>query len=160
MTSPVGDGVASEEARDRLGDGLGTFNVQKVADALDRALVDIRERRAQERSDLDPQGLRATPEHRQDGALNGGGLLGAEAPLPESGQLDAEESVSVLDRLLEGAGQQGFHAERINACLADLESIMMRLAACWDGELDPIGAFSQLSYLHEKVGRVCGPVAA
>ncbi len=45
------------------------------------------------------------------------------------------------------------HAQRINACLADLESNMMRLAACWDGELDPIGAFSQLSYLHEKVGR-------
>lgn len=36
------------------------------------------------------------------------------------------------------------HAQRINACLADLESNMMRLAACWDGELDPIGAFSQL----------------
>lgn len=45
------------------------------------------------------------------------------------------------------------HAQRINACLADLESNTMRLAACWDGELDPIGAFSQLSYLHEKVGR-------
>lgn len=29
----------------------------------------------------------------------------------------------------------------------------MRIAACWDGELDPIGAFSQLGYLHEKVGR-------
>ena len=45
------------------------------------------------------------------------------------------------------------YAQRINACLADLESNAMRLAACWDGELDPIGAFSQLSYLHEKVGR-------
>jgi len=29
----------------------------------------------------------------------------------------------------------------------------MRLAACWDGELDPIGAFSELSYLHEKAKR-------
>jgi hypothetical protein len=27
------------------------------------------------------------------------------------------------------------------------------LAACWDGELDSIGAFSQLSYLHEKAER-------
>lgn len=45
------------------------------------------------------------------------------------------------------------HAQRINASLADLESNTMRLAACWDGELDPIGAFSQLTYLHEKVGR-------
>ena len=46
------------------------------------------------------------------------------------------------------------HAERINGCLADLESNAMKLTACWDGELDPIGAFSQLGYLHEKVGRV------
>ena len=45
------------------------------------------------------------------------------------------------------------HAQRINACLADLESNTMRLAACWDGELDPIGGLSQSSYLHEKVGR-------
>ena len=45
------------------------------------------------------------------------------------------------------------YAQRINAYLAVLESNTMRLAACWDGELDPIGAFSQLSYLREKVGR-------
>jgi hypothetical protein len=46
----------------------------------------------------------------------------------------------------------------------------MRLAACWDGEMDAIGAYSQLAYLHEKaegaewaarqireaVERVCG----
>ena len=29
----------------------------------------------------------------------------------------------------------------------------MRLAACWDGELDPIGALSQLGYLHEKASQ-------
>ena len=29
----------------------------------------------------------------------------------------------------------------------------MRLAACWDGELDQIGAFSQIAYLHEKAER-------
>lgn len=29
----------------------------------------------------------------------------------------------------------------------------MRLAACWDGELDQIGAFSQVGYLHEKAER-------
>lgn len=80
--------------------------MQQVADALDRALVDIRERRAQERGDLDPERLRAAPEHRQDGALDGGRLLGGEAPLPESGQLNAEEGVSVLYGLGEGAGQQ------------------------------------------------------
>jgi hypothetical protein len=26
----------------------------------------------------------------------------------------------------------------------------MRLAACWDGEMDAIGAYSQLAYIHEK----------
>lgn len=45
------------------------------------------------------------------------------------------------------------HAEQVNAHLAELESNTMRSAACWDGELDPIGAFSQLSYLHEKAQR-------
>ena len=41
-------------------------------------------------------------------------------------------------------------AEKINSELCGLESNTMRLAACWDGELDAIGAFSQLAYLHEK----------
>ena len=41
-------------------------------------------------------------------------------------------------------------ASRINQELAALEGYVLSLSACWDGELDPIGAFSQLSYLHEK----------
>ncbi len=41
-------------------------------------------------------------------------------------------------------------AEHINSDLRGLESYTMRLAACWDGEMDAIGAFSQLAYLHEK----------
>ena len=41
-------------------------------------------------------------------------------------------------------------SEKINSELCVLESNTMRLAACWDGELDAIGAFSQLAYLHEK----------
>lgn len=41
-------------------------------------------------------------------------------------------------------------ASRINRDLCSLESFTMRLAACWDGEMDPIGAYSQLAYLHEK----------
>lgn len=47
------------------------------------------------------------------------------------------------------------HAEAstINMHLCELENLTMRLAACWDGELDPIGAYSQLSYLHEKAER-------
>jgi hypothetical protein len=44
-------------------------------------------------------------------------------------------------------------ASMINTHLCELENLTMRLAACWDGELDPIGAFSQLSYLHEKAER-------
>ena len=47
------------------------------------------------------------------------------------------------------------HAEAstINMYLCELENLTMRLAACWDGELDPIGAYSQLTYLHEKAER-------
>ncbi len=44
-------------------------------------------------------------------------------------------------------------ASSINSDLCALESNVLRLAACWDGELDPIGAFSQLAYLHEKAER-------
>lgn len=47
------------------------------------------------------------------------------------------------------------HAEAstINVHLCELENLTMRLAACWDGELDAIGAFSQIAYLHEKAER-------
>jgi hypothetical protein len=41
-------------------------------------------------------------------------------------------------------------AETINRELALLENYLMRLSACWDGEMDAIGAYSQLAYLHEK----------
>ena len=47
------------------------------------------------------------------------------------------------------------HAEAaaINRHSCELENLTMRLAACWDGELDQIGAFSQIAYLHEKAER-------
>ena len=48
--------------------------------------------------------------------------------------------------------ETGAEAERVNSELCGLESYTMRLAACSDGELDAIGAFSQLAYLHEKAG--------
>ena len=48
--------------------------------------------------------------------------------------------------------ETGGEAERVNSELCGLESNTMRLAACWEGELDAIGAFSQLAYLHEKAG--------
>jgi hypothetical protein len=41
-------------------------------------------------------------------------------------------------------------ATAINRELCALENYAMRLGACWDGEMDPIGAYSQLSYIHEK----------
>jgi hypothetical protein len=37
--------------------------------------------------------------------------------------------------------------------LCELDNLTMRLAPCWDGEVDPIGAFSQLAYPHEKAER-------
>jgi hypothetical protein len=47
------------------------------------------------------------------------------------------------------------HAEAstINMHVRELQNLTMPLAAYWDGNLDPIGAFSQLSYLHEKAER-------
>jgi len=41
-------------------------------------------------------------------------------------------------------------AAAINRELCALENYTMRLAACWDGEMDAIGAYSQLAYIHEK----------
>jgi hypothetical protein len=54
-------------------------------------------------------------------------------------------SIAVMETLAE--------ASAINMHLCELENLTMRLAACWDGVLDPIGAFSQLPYLHEKAER-------
>ena len=41
-------------------------------------------------------------------------------------------------------------AATINGELCALENYTMRLAACWYGEMDAIGAYSQLAYIHEK----------
>lgn len=51
------------------------------------------------------------------------------------------------------------HAEAaaIARHLCELENLTMRLAACWDGELDQIGAFSQIADLHEKAERPSSP---
>lgn len=51
-------------------------------------------------------------------------------------------SIAVMETKNEASG--------INSNLCALESYTMRLAACWDGEMDGIGAYSQLAYLHEK----------
>ena len=41
---PAADGVLAEKLRDSPRDGLGTLDVQQVTDAIDRALVDLRQR--------------------------------------------------------------------------------------------------------------------
>jgi hypothetical protein len=51
-------------------------------------------------------------------------------------------SIAVMETQSEAAG--------INRELCALENYTMRLAACWDGEMDAIGTYSQLAYLHEK----------
>jgi hypothetical protein len=64
MKSPgvaSGDRVALREIRDRLGDGLGTLDLQEMAHPADRALLDVREPGADELSDLDPQRLVSAP---------------------------------------------------------------------------------------------------
>jgi hypothetical protein len=66
MKSPgvaSGDRVALQEIRDRLGDGLGTFDLQEMAHSADRALLDVREPGADELSDLDPQRLGLRTDH-------------------------------------------------------------------------------------------------
>jgi len=43
-----------EELRDRSSDGLGTLDLEQMTDAFDRAVLDVRERGAEELGDLDP----------------------------------------------------------------------------------------------------------
>jgi hypothetical protein len=70
-----------------------------MADPVDRALLDVRERGAEELGDLHPKRLGLGAEHGQYGPLDGGRLFGAELPPCESGQLDAEEGVGIVDCL-------------------------------------------------------------
>src|SRR5215207_3789245 len=84
-------GVARQERRDSTSDGLGTLDLQEMARSVDRELLDVRERGAEELGDLDPErpGLRA--HHRQHRYAKGGRPLGPERPLSDGGQLDSEE---------------------------------------------------------------------
>ena len=70
-----------------------------MADPVDRALLDVRERGAEELGDLHPQRLGVRADHGEDWSANGGSLLGPERPLGDGGQLDSEEGVGILDRL-------------------------------------------------------------
>ena len=50
----AGDRVSSQELRHRLSDGLGALDLQEMADPVDCALLDVRERGAEELGDLHP----------------------------------------------------------------------------------------------------------
>jgi len=93
--------------------------VQEVADALDPGLLGVRERGAEELGGLHPHGLCFAADHGQHGPVESGCLLGAERPLGQRGQLDAEERVGVPDRLRHRAGnpllEQGRGPRRLEA---------------------------------------------
>ena len=96
--------MASEEVCDCLGDGLGTLDVQQVPDPVDGSLLDVGDRVAEELGDVDPQRRGVAAKHGQHRLANGRRVLGAEGPLGERGQLDAEDRVGILDRLGNGSG--------------------------------------------------------
>ena len=75
-----------------------------MADPVDPGFLDVRERGAQELGGLHPHGLRLGADHGQNGPVESGCLVGAERPLGQRGQLDAEERVGVRDRLRHRAG--------------------------------------------------------
>ena len=70
-----------------------------MPDAVDRSLLDVGDRVAEEFGDLDPQRRGVAAEHGQHRLANGRSLLGTEPPLGEGGQLDAEERVGILEFL-------------------------------------------------------------
>jgi RNA polymerase-interacting CarD/CdnL/TRCF family regulator len=53
VASSLGDEAASEELGHRSGDGLGALDMQEMTDAVDRAVLEIEKRRAQELGDLE-----------------------------------------------------------------------------------------------------------
>jgi hypothetical protein len=93
----------------------------------------------------------ATPHHRRGHAARPARTLQAMGDIDDrlrdllDRRRDLPGSIAVMETHAEAAA--------INRHLCELENLTMRLAACWDGELDQIGAFSQIAYLHEKAER-------
>src|SRR3990170_2357686 len=102
-TSVAGQRMAAEERRYGFGNRLGTLHVEEMTDALNRAVLDLREPRAESLGHLNPQRLSVGAEHREDRLGDGGRLLSAKRPGAEGGQFDTEERVGVLDSLRNGA---------------------------------------------------------
>ena len=79
-TGSRGIGCRARNCRHRLSDGFGALDLQEVTRPVDRALLDVRERGAEELGDLHPQRLGLRADHGEDWPVNGGCLLGAERP--------------------------------------------------------------------------------
>jgi hypothetical protein len=59
----AGHGVSLQELGHGLRYGLGALDLQEMANAVDRELLDVRERGAEELGDLHPQRLGLRPDH-------------------------------------------------------------------------------------------------
>ena len=73
--------MPSEEVGDCLGDGRGTLDVQEVPDAVDRALLDVGDRVAEELGDVYPQRRGVAAEHGEHRLADGRRVVGVESPL-------------------------------------------------------------------------------
>ena len=103
-------GVARQELRHRSSDGLGTLDVQEMADTFDGAILDLWEPGVDQGPAFDEQLHRLGAEDREDRLEDGGGLLGTERPGADGWEFDAEEGVGVLDRLGSGPNAQALMA--------------------------------------------------
>ena len=73
--------------------------MEEMTDALNRAVLDLRNPRSESLGYFDPQRLSVGAEHRENGLGDGGRLLGAKRPGAERRQFDTEERVGVPDPL-------------------------------------------------------------
>jgi hypothetical protein len=79
LASLGGHRVVRQEFRHRSSDGLGTLDVQEMADTLDGAVLDLREPGVEQGPTFDEQLHRLGAEDREDRLENGGRLLGPNA---------------------------------------------------------------------------------
>jgi hypothetical protein len=86
--------------------------VEEMTNALDRAVFDPRDPRAESVGHLNPQRLRVGAEHRENRLRDSGRLLGAKRPGAEGRQFNAEERVGIVNPRVRGGtcpkrGHQG-----------------------------------------------------
>ena len=85
--------------------GWGRWMWRRCPTPIDRALLDLWQRGAEELGRFHPHRLRVRAQQRQHRLADGGCLLPTEHPIGDGGQLDSEEGVSVLDGMGHGAGE-------------------------------------------------------